>query len=293
MLCLASHGQRLLLHPLLKEYDMVWPTVLANECKVACELARAGGQLARSMRGQGPVQQKSNATPVTDADLAVDKLIQNGLASAFPWHGLLSEEHEDDGQRLSQDWVWIIDPIDGTRAYIHGGPEWAIQIALSYRGRLQLGVVYQPDEDELWLGCPGWGLWRSTGGVWQVFRPPPIQGLRFMRSRSTRNSAAYTALGHCLPGWTAITSSSVGIKVANMLTQGVPAYVHPCRINEWDYAAPIAVLLAAGGFASSWQGQALQFNQQQPHCSALLMSWNWPHWQLVQQLQAVSALIEP
>src|ERR1041384_5971443 len=118
---------------------------LARELQVAIKLARAAGAAALVHYG-GPLQivhKSENEDPVTQADYAANELIVRGLTTEFPADGLLSEESVDTVRRLDRARVWIVDPLDGTKGFIAGNGDFAVQIGLAVEGAAALGVVYQ------------------------------------------------------------------------------------------------------------------------------------------------------
>src|SRR5262249_58023065 len=127
-----------------------------------------------------PVRQwsKAGSSPVSEADIAVDEFLGRRLGTVAPDAGWLSEEIEDDAARLDAASVWIVDPIDGTRAYLAGQDDWTISVALVADGRPVLATVFAPTTEELFmaqagtgaafdgeaiLGDPGDGLRRARG----------------------------------------------------------------------------------------------------------------------------------
>ena len=100
---------------------------------------------------------KEDGTSVSDADLAVDKLLHQRLLAMRPDYGWLSEETTDDLVRLQRSHVWIVDPIDGTRAFLHNKPHWVVSVALVVEGVVRMGCLYNPVEDEFFEAVAGKG----------------------------------------------------------------------------------------------------------------------------------------
>ena len=117
-----------------------------NDLTLLKEAAREAGEIAKSHFKHGPQiwEKANNAGPVTQADLDVDHMLRNKLLAARPTYGWLSEETEDNNDRLSTDIVFIVDPIDGTRAFIEGTPHWAHSLAIVKNGRVQCAAVFLP-----------------------------------------------------------------------------------------------------------------------------------------------------
>ncbi|HET9299280.1 MAG TPA: inositol monophosphatase family protein, partial [Candidatus Polarisedimenticolaceae bacterium] len=110
--------------------------------RIAAALAEAGEVVARVRRGAVTVTLKTGGDPVTEVDTAVDAVLRKRLPR--PGEGWLSEETADDGSRLRMTRVWVVDPLDGTREFVAGIPEWAISVALVEEGSAVAGGVFNP-----------------------------------------------------------------------------------------------------------------------------------------------------
>ena len=197
--------------------------------------------------------------PVSAADLAVNRWLLDGLSSAFPdadWT-LLSEETAKEqlteGVPLEAEWLWILDPLDGTKDFLQGTGEYAVHLALVKGRRPVLGVVLLPEADELWIGVVDEAAWCEdrTGQRSPVrfSQRSELSDLILVASRSHRDERLeqlITALQ--LGGSRAV--GSVGCKVATILRGETDLYISlsgRSAPKDWDMAAPEAVLLAAGG----------------------------------------------
>ena len=129
----------------------------ARELKAAYLAAlEAGDILAHHWNERGfTVNEKSRGNPVTTADFEADRKLKDILHGGFPDYGWLSEETADDGERLQRERVWIVDPLDGTKEFIKGVPEFVVAIALAERGVPVLGVTYNPIKREMFWGGRG------------------------------------------------------------------------------------------------------------------------------------------
>ncbi len=125
---------------------------------VLCEAAREAGELALGYFGQSPkTWTKPGNSPVTEADLAIDRMLHTNLRQAFPSFGWLSEEIDDDGSRLSGAPTFVVDPIDGTRGFMAQTNDWAVSIALVNKGDPVMGVLFNPVRGELLMARAGEG----------------------------------------------------------------------------------------------------------------------------------------
>ena len=131
-----------------------------RELDILKTCVRRAGQAVLQMAETGfDTAHKENKDPVTTADLEADRILKEGLLSQFPDTGWLSKETADDPVRLNKKWVWIVDPIDGTKEFVSGIPEYAVSAALAKNGLPVLGVVYNPATEELFSAAKGHGAW--------------------------------------------------------------------------------------------------------------------------------------
>src|ERR1700754_1908790 len=132
-----------------------------RELRFTLELARRAGEGALAFSGKPlRVEHKEEFDePVTQADRSVNELIVRALRESFPADGVLAEESVDASARLSRERVWMIDPIDGTKGFIAGTGDFAVQIGLAVEGRAALGVLYAPATDVLYWAARGHGSW--------------------------------------------------------------------------------------------------------------------------------------
>ena len=165
----------------------------------AVDIARAAARLAACVREAGalalsmfgtPINNwtKFESSPVSDADIAVDRLLHERLmdeGSAIAW---LSEESVDDASRLAARYVWIVDPIDGTRAYLAGSPDWTVSAALVENGRPIAACLYAPVTDEFFMAIANQGA-TCNGAPITTTRVPISTGLR-LRSRKSSTGAS-------------------------------------------------------------------------------------------------------
>ncbi|MBW4622057.1 MAG: 3'(2'),5'-bisphosphate nucleotidase CysQ [Cyanosarcina radialis HA8281-LM2] len=220
--------------------------------------------------GQLGVQEKSGE-PVTAADLAVNHYILEKLRIALGSQdfGYLSEETYEPGtsSAIENSWVWIIDPLDGTRDFIDKTGEYAIHLALTYQGRPKLSVVAWPEAEKLYYAIEG-------GGTFVETRDGAIAPLKV----STRNSAAdltlvasrthrderFNRLLQNLPLKKQHYVGSVGCKIATILEQKADVYISlsgKSAPKDWDMAAPELLLTEAGGRFTHANGSPLKYNQ--------------------------------
>jgi len=142
---------------------------------IAIRAARSASRIVLQYYGRIDllnVNQKSRNDFVTEVDRQSEQIIIQELRSKFPSHGILAEES---GQQQGDEFLWIIDPLDGTTNYLHGIPQFAISIALQYRGRLEHGVIYDPLREELFTASHGDGALVNNRRL-RVSHRPSLEG---------------------------------------------------------------------------------------------------------------------
>ncbi|HEU4684423.1 MAG TPA: 3'(2'),5'-bisphosphate nucleotidase CysQ [Nitrospira sp.] len=220
----------------------------------ALELARTGFD----------VHMKHDRSPVTTADLEVERILHAMQRRHFPDDGWLSEESPDDLSRLNRPRVWIIDPIDGTKAYVNGLPEFCISAALVERGSPVLAAILNPSTDELFTAINGKGLFLNGTPV----RPPkpgtfPVVMVNPWEHRRGRWQALHQTVD-CRPMYSianALTLVAAG-RVAGAITAEPE--------NEWDLAAAVLLIQEAGGRIEDAVGRSFSFNQPKPRFRGLI-----------------------
>jgi 3'(2'), 5'-bisphosphate nucleotidase len=243
-----------------------------RELRVALGLAREAGAMALSYQG-GPlrVEHKDElGEPVTQADRAVNELIVGGLASAFPEDGILAEESVDTERRLGRERAWMVDPLDGTKGFIAGSGDYAVQIGLAVGGAAALGVLYAPATDVLYWAARGHGAWveraipdADSSRVVERLRvtnETRLAEMRLAESRSHRGPRMDTVV-RALGVRAEVKRHSVGIKVGLLVERQADLYIHLSgKTKQWDTCAPEAVLAEAGGRMTDLRGDPLFYN---------------------------------
>ncbi len=207
--------------------------------------------------------------PVTAADRAVDRHILSGIQGMCGDScGYLTEETYQAGDlQLPQDWVWIIDPLDGTRDFIDKTGEYAIHIALTYQHRPVLTVVTIPEADRMYAAIVGKGTESiDPDGVRKSVRVLPgkkLADLVVVASRNHRSKRLVNLLAQ-LPCQQQIEVGSIGCKIAAIVEHRADVYVSLSGTSapkDWDLAAPELILTEAGGKFTHQDGTPLRYNQ--------------------------------
>ena len=217
---------------------------------------RAGGVLAEAKPG--------GRGPVTEADRAVDE----ALARILPrdGEGWLSEESRDDRSRLSRRRVWAVDPLDGTKEFVEGIPEWCVSVGFVEDGRAVAGGVANPATGEQVLGAVGHGV-TYNGRPARVSDRRDVQGAVVLASRSEVSRGDWDRYRGA--PFTVKPMGSVAYKMALVAAGVADATWTLAPKHEWDVAAGVALVTAAGGHVRTLDGSPLLFNQERPWLSGL------------------------
>lgn len=234
----------------------------------ARELARGAGQLAMRFFGKERVEvdYKSDRSPVTAADRAAHEHIAAGLERLEPRMPVLSEESDPEtlgARRSGWAWHWLVDPLDGTRQFIRGHPEFTVNIALIHRGRPVLGVVDAPALEQHYFSYRGGGAFccEGAGGAPQAIRAtqPPARPRRVLASGSHPAPVLDRYVAALGDARRRVVSSSLKF---GLLAKGeADVYARMWPTSEWDTAAGQAVLESAGGAVFALDGQPLRYGK--------------------------------
>jgi histidinol-phosphatase len=211
----------------------------------------AGRRTLAYFNAEVAVEHKSDDTPVTRADREAELVIRERVARFFPDHAVLGEEHGE--QKGNPDYKWIIDPIDGTKSFIHGVPLYGVLIGVEVRGRLSVGVIYAPGTDELVAAADGLGCtWNGRAArVSSVSRIEDATVLAGSVTRAIARSDAYVNLASRAKlnrGW----GDAYGYLL--VATGRAEVMLDPV-INPWDCAPFPPIFREAGGRFTSWSGE--------------------------------------
>lgn len=231
--------------------------------------AHEAGQLALKYfnpgaRTSAQVETKTGGSPVTNADIAADALLKRRLQDALPSAGWLSEESPDDLARLSRRRIFVVDPIDGTRAFVIGDSRWAVSAALVIDERPFAGVVYAPALDETYAAGRGQGATLNGAALASAAAWPP----RIAAGPRPVVEAMAAKLGISLEITPRIPSLACRLCMA---ARGAVDFALAAEnSHDWDIAAADLVLEEAGARLIGASGDRLQYNAQQVRRGALL-----------------------
>ena len=219
-------------------------------------VVREAGAVARAASGS-PFKTwvKEHNSPVSEVDITVNQLLKKRLAAILPEAGWLSEESEDDPARLAASRVWIVDPIDGTRSFIAGRPDWTISVALVEAGRPIVAALYAPVSEELFLAVVGAGA-TCNGMPIAATRGSKIEGARIEGPRGFLGRLAAVA-----PAFTVLPRiHSLALRLARVADGTLDAAIASRTSRDWDLAAADLLVHEAGGALTTIGGTTLAYN---------------------------------
>lgn len=246
-----------------------------DELLAAAEFARdlvaRAAPVAHAMQGKVSHREKGGGDgPVSEADYAIERILLDGLRERFPLDPVLSEESAPP-EHVHVPRLWCIDPLDGTREYLQGLPEYAVMVGLLLEGRPAVGAMALPGTGEVFWGGEGIGAWRGADPL-ALPAAPPLARATAIHSRKHRGPRLQAALRRLGVGST-IAAGGVGYKVAQILNGRAHLYVHPRGgVQWWDSVAPAAILLAAGGGFATGRGRPMRYEGGLLHAEGLLFT---------------------
>ncbi|MBN1867298.1 3'(2'),5'-bisphosphate nucleotidase CysQ [Candidatus Sumerlaeota bacterium] len=241
-----------------------------REWAAACDVARMAWRRIESYYGGSYRITEKRDGPATQADHEASETIVGELGRLFPDDGLLSEEAEDNLERLHRERVWVIDPIDGTNDFIDATGSFAIQIGLVVREknscRPVVGVVYQPIGDRMYSASRGEGAWVESPSEGRTrLRVSSVNRLEEMVTVATRSHRT-PSIEKILDGLRprdVVTMGGMGLKIARIAEGSAEYYVNDTRgrCKEWDLCAPEILLSEAGGKVTDLTGNGFHYNK--------------------------------
>jgi len=254
----------------------------ARDATLLAESVREAGALALSLfRTELKNWTKGASSPVSEADIAVNDLLESRLRSATPDYGWLSEESADDEQRLGKHLVWIVDPIDGTRAYLAGREDWCVSVALVEKASPVLAAVFAPVSGEFFFAVRGRGATcndqavRATPGIDLDFSrmagpKPLVQRL----SPSLEEITLYPRIG------------SLALRLCRVAQGSLDAAFAGGQSRDWDLAAANLIVQEANGKMTALSGDAIEYNRRDVAHGVLVAAGHDRHARIVEHFRA-------
>ena len=255
--------------------------ILARDVALLKDTVREAGALALSLfRTELRNWTKGASSPVSEADIAVNDLIETRLRRATPDYGWLSEESADDESRLDTQLVWIVDPIDGTRGYLAGREDWCVSVALVEDTSPVLAAVFAPASDEFFFAVRGQGAARNDAAV----HATPGIGIDFSRvagpkplverlSRSSDDIILHPRIG------------SLALRLCRVAEGRLDAAFAGGQSRDWDLAAANLIVQEANGSMTALSGDRILYNRREVTHGVLVAAGRDRHASIVEHFR--------
>jgi myo-inositol-1(or 4)-monophosphatase len=220
---------------------------------------REAGALALLHFGKGvKAWRKADGTPVSETDIAVDRLLRGRLMAERPDYGWVSEESEATYQ--SEERFWLVDPIDGTGAYLSGNPSWCISLALIERGVAVLGIIHAPAEGKTYCAARHGGA-RLNGRTISVSQRQELAGARLIVNASALKPQRWQTP---LPAIERLSVPSLALRLAYVAEGSCEGAFALSYKHDWDLAAGDVIVREARGVMSDLDGGMLRYSEHHP-----------------------------
>jgi myo-inositol-1(or 4)-monophosphatase len=254
--------------------------LLRDRERLATAVTEAGAVAKKFFRG--PLKQWTKGqgdSPVTEADIASNDLLQRHLVQ--PGDGWLSEESENDPTRLAARRVWVVDPIDGTRAFIAGREDWSVSVALVIDGRPMAAALFAPATDELFLSNAGGGVTRNGEAI-RVSSGSSLEAARLAAPKKMLDRIVVSG-----PGIVPMPRiHSLALRLARVADAQLDAAIAGGNSHDWDLAAADLLVHEAGGMMTGLDGRVLIYNRPDPVHSVVLAAGRERHAALTNLIRA-------
>ena len=259
------------------------------ELDIAIKAAKdAGNEILEIYQRDFEISKKNDDSPITEADLKSNEIIKEILSQTE--HIILSEEDKDDQNRLSKEFVWIVDPLDGTSDFIDKTGEFTIMIALIQNKKPILGVIAWPTENTLFVAQKGSGAFRYSNEEWkkisvtQVSEIPKCRTVGSRHHLSDKEKSFIKKLG--IENFTSIGSS---LKVGKISSGEAEAYITTTnKMKEWDSAASYCIISEAGGRMTDMSGNDITYNNKDVyHQNGILVTNGLIHDKIVEEFKKI------
>jgi myo-inositol-1(or 4)-monophosphatase len=249
------------------------------------EIVREAGSLAVSHFREGEataarVWFKAGSSPVTEADIAVDKFLKARLSDLLPEAAWLSEETTDDPVRLGSRYVWVVDPIDGTRAFAGGHPDWCVSVALLQDGEPVLGILEAPAHAITYEAMAGSGATRNGETVMTPAQHGPVARIAGPKPLMERYARG-VGRAEFLP-----KVPSLALRIARVSDGTLDIAFASADSHDWDIAAADLILREAGGALTAFDGATPAYNQATPRHRDMVAVASWLHPRAIRAMRA-------
>jgi myo-inositol-1(or 4)-monophosphatase len=255
--------------------------ILVRDAALLTDTVREAGALALSLfRTELKNWTKGASSPVSEADIAVNDLLESRLRSATPDYGWLSEESADDEQRLGRRLVWIVDPIDGTRGYLAGREDWCVSVALVEDASPLLAAVFAPASDEFFFAARGQGAARNRVPVYATVGTEMdfsrVAGPKPLVERLSRSSDEVTL--HPRIG-------SLALRLCRVAQGSLDAAFAGGQSRDWDLAAANLIVQEANGNMTTLSGDKILYNRREVTHGVLVAAGRDRHARIIEHFR--------
>jgi myo-inositol-1(or 4)-monophosphatase len=255
--------------------------IRTRDTALLADTVREAGALALSLfRTELKNWTKGASSPVSEADIRVNDLIQKRLRSATPDYGWLSEESVDDEQRLGKHLVWVVDPIDGTRGYLAGREDWCVSVALVEDASPVLAAVFAPASDEFFFAARGQGaalndvpVYATPGAELDFSRVAGPKPLVERLSRSSDEIILHPRIG------------SLALRLCRVAQGSLDAAFAGGQSHDWDLAAANLIVQEANGSMTALSGEAIRYNRRDVTHGVLVAAGRDRHARIVEHFR--------
>jgi myo-inositol-1(or 4)-monophosphatase len=255
--------------------------ILTREAALLTDTVREAGALALSLfRTELKNWTKGASSPVSEADIRVNDLLESRLRSATPDYGWLSEESVDDEARLERRLVWIVDPIDGTRGYLAGREDWCVSVALVENGSPLLAAVFAPASDEFFFAMRGQGallnavpVLATSGTELDFSRVAGPKPLVERLSRQSGEIILHPRIG------------SLALRLCRVAQGSLDAAFAGGQSRDWDLAAANLIVQEANGNMTALSGDAILYNRREVTHGVLVAAGRDRHASIVEHFR--------
>ena len=255
--------------------------ILEETFEKAIAITREAGETIMGFyQGAFEVQEKSPSNPVTDADLAADTLLRTKLLALFPTAGWLSEETIDSPDRLEKEYVWVVDPLDGTKEFVYGIPEFSVSVALVQNGLPIFGAIFNPVTDEMFTAQRGQGLFLNGEKITTSIRTQ-LEGAKIDASRSERKRGEFEPFEDMLE---LLTVGSIAYKLARTAAGTADGTWSRGEKYEWDICAGVLLVQEGGGCCVNLDDEPFLFNQAWPKVNGIIANNGTLHSAVIEAL---------
>jgi 3'(2'), 5'-bisphosphate nucleotidase len=233
--------------------------------EAAVALAReAGARILEIQRGGYEVTAKADESPLTTADLAAHEILVTGLEALADPLPVLSEESAPAVHRARRRWrtFWLVDPLDGTRAFVRGDGEFSVNVALIHGDRPVLGVVHAPAGGRLWAALRGAGAWRERAGTRHPIRTRRVPATPVVAGSRSHGRPCLERFLRQIGPHRELRMSSIA-KACLVAEGAADLYPRFGPTSEWDTAAAQCILEEAGGALTDFTGRPLRYNRRE------------------------------